>query len=369
MLSNQRPSLLPDKPTPPPTTPTQQQRRQKAQRRYLLMIITILIILLLGLLLSIVIRPDLFGLMQISDFEQTNQSYSLTEQAQNSTQQALVTANAQLLNQQQNLQSTQVELNNRQYLIESTETQQAVNMSITQTAIAVDNAAEATQAVVDFQQTQQALQQQATQVQQQFDATQTALNDNVPTAIPTVPPNVAFIDGGIVNLSESLPSNNLPLTQAWSMGQDGALIAQQNNATLITRQTEFGNQYTITAQFIPVTSSTFYDVFFGVSQDSGYGFRVFYDGSRITTIGLYRVKLQDIADGIIITPENTISSIANINQVANEILVTVFVDGNMIITTANETSLTQSVNTVPIHGHIGLQATTGTSLNRFTVNN
>lgn len=305
---SQRPPLLPEEQDKRSTQPAKQARTPPlTQRRAGFVVALVLLVLLLsvGWLTTVIVigyRPDLIGYEQINDADATAAGFARTAESLADQSAALVgTAQSVAAGAVANAE-TLAALQNREALLNQSATQAAVDGQATQAAQDAESARQATQAAVDFAGTQAAFDRQATQAEIQFQGTQAALNrdatavalgfatappDTLPTFAP--PPTPLFsegfaqgIDGGLWN-SSSIGD--------WDVGSDGALIARETGAWLLT-QRDYMNGYGFVTEFFPLQGTTqagFYYVLLNVTPgaDGGVAVEVFHDGAQVTAVSLY----------------------------------------------------------------------------------
>jgi hypothetical protein len=286
--------------------------------------------------------------MRIVDFAQTNAAFNGTI---NGTISALqITAQRQ---QQRELdfQSTQAALGNFALRLGQTETQQAINVQSTSTAVALGNAQQATQAALNFASTQAALQQTSTQIQRDFMATQTALGSSFATIAANRPAhNVMILNGDFIAGQENADLVQMPLSSAWARSDTGALIAQTDHATLFVRHLTAMPNYTVKLRFTATASPKAYDVLLGVTETQpGYTLRLVYDGVQITSAAMYPADFRSLTldSGLIIDPNTVLMVVTGLtlSPINNDYNLEVQIDG---------TNVQASLNTLPI---LALQVT------------
>lgn len=397
-MTQQRPPLLPDDPpagksasdtqpkrpptipTPPPLPPKRPPVRapqapppqSSGARRgvfIVLLIVAVLLSLSLGALTYLILdRPQTIGLARLSDLRQTDNAVGSTLSALEVTGAAFNGLATQVQGQFQNLSATQAALQNQQAQLIATLTQRAVMDIATLTRIAQNNQQQATQSALNMAATQTAIAGLASQAEQNFQATQTALAANLPTPQPTAAPNIALIDSGFENLSESLGWNGLPPNSAWIQQGADALIAQSNAATLLTRGTD-SSEYTVTTTFAPPAESVT-DVLLSVDRNSGglsYGVRVTSQGGLVTRVRFFVFDAGALADpnGITVNDTQVLGDRSGLGIPSSAVTVEVAVIGGFTNVRLNGQQMLTLTGSPPPNT-VGLQAMAGTRVSRLT---
>ncbi|MBC8170298.1 MAG: hypothetical protein H7X77_01440 [Anaerolineae bacterium] len=335
-------------------------RRGNTLIRALLWLLVLVLLLTIGLLVTIITtRPGTVGLIAIVDLQQTDNAVQFTVAALQATDQS---------NQQHDLdlQNTQAALNNFASRLSQIETQQAVNDQSTLTAVALANAAQATQAAVSFASTQAALQQIGTQIQQDFEATQTALSDSFATIEANRPPqHILLLEGDFIRGVETTQGQFLT-SSAWALSDTGALIAQADNAVALTRLPVTNNAYTVNTRFTATPSAGNYYVIFGLIENAGgYVLRLSYDGTQIYNAALFAINASDLnqSGGIVVDEAAALNIASALVLPGNEITIEIRVDEAQVNASVNGLLLfTTQMPVTPLTGTAGIQLRTGAQL-------
>lgn len=315
--------------------------------------------LVIGFLFTLLnIRPDLVGLMRVVDYRSTSAALVSTVNILGATNSAQEQRNVDLLN-------TQVSLDNFSALLGQTETQQVFNNLSTITALAVGNAQQATRAAEDFAATQAALQQLSTQVQQEFEATQAAITGSLATIEANQPPtNILILDGDFVRGTEG--TNRASPSSVWAASDTGALIAQTPNATVLTRQSSYPQEFLVNVGIVAADTSTYYDILLGISENGvGTTIRIYHDGTQVTNAALYAVSFRDLAsaDGILVNDSQSLASAASLNLPDREIALTARVEEQNLTVDINGVPVFETQTPTPLsEGAIGVQLRSGAQL-------
>jgi hypothetical protein len=377
-----RPDLLPETQPPPKlnqeeTTQVPEERRALYRIRTVLWIVILLLLLAFGLLAALVqMRPDLIGLARIVDQDATAVAVGGTINALEQTAQANEAAIQANQAEALALQSTRAVLVNQANLISQTETQQAVNQASTATAAALQSAQQATQAALNLAATQQALQLAATQVQLDFFATQTALFESFPGPTPTPLPNLTYLDEDFVNSPETINWQALPVLAGWGVTSDGRLIAQVDNATLLTTRTQFGPAYALNVEWVPISGvEAHYDILLGIrpttdnQQMSGLVLRLTHDGQSLIGADLYALPGAPLTvDGRTnLEGATLILSAGDRNIAATQIALRLEIRGETLNILINGESIMTVGMAEPITGALGVQFPISTRVWRFFI--
>jgi hypothetical protein len=279
-----------------PFNETTETARYRGRHRAWLWLLVLLLLGTLGLVGALITtQPGTFGLARIIDQDATatafGQSAAQTAAAFAAQSSALAITRTALDGRDGALAGTAAALDNRARLLDSTATRGALDLVSTATAAAAANAAQATQAAVDFAATQAALAATATQAGRDFQATQTALSGMRPTplATPGAAANLLTLDAGFVSGAETHRWDVLPPSSAFARTGDGTLVALLPDATLLTQWGDYGAAYAIQAEVIaaPGVAEQTFDLLFGVT-DGGFAARLTVRGGLLTTAQLYR---------------------------------------------------------------------------------
>lgn len=336
-------------------------RRSNTLIRLLLWLLILVMLMTISLLVTLITtRPGTLGLIAIVDLEATNSAVQATVVALQSTDQG---------NQQRNLdlQNTQAALNNFASRLSQTETQQAVNDQSTLTAVALANAAQATQAAVNFAGTQAALQQIGTQIQQDFEATQTALSASFATIEANRPAqHILMLEGDFIRGVETAAQGQYLSSPAWALADTGNLIAQADNALALTKYPVLNNAYTINARFTAAPAAGNYYVIFGLGENAGgYALRLAYDGVQVYNAALFAINAADLnrPEGVIVDEVAALNIASGLRLSGNEVSVEIRVDGGQVNASVNGTSLfIAQMPVTPLTGTAGIQLRTGAQL-------
>jgi hypothetical protein len=326
----------------------------------------------------ILYQPGLLGLVRVGDQAGTDtafaESAAQTAQGFLSTQSALEGTALANQGQQQSLQGTAAALNNRQNLLGQTATRQALNIIATATAAAISNAQQATQAVLNFQGTQAALVQTATQVQLDFQATQTALIGMMPT--PLVTPmsyaNMLTLDSGFVTGSETNQWDALPSSPAFALTGENTLLALTPNATLLTAWGDFGIDYTLNAEIIPVPTligdgDRVYDVLFGLAE-AGYALRLTVRDGAVVGAELHGIDEAAVPTGLTVDSTRSYGSAAGLQIAAERLNVRLQISGGGVMAAINgQNILSAALPGIQIVGAVGVQVPQGTQIVRLRI--
>jgi hypothetical protein len=351
--------------------PEDTQPSEKHQRRStkpLLWMLILLLILTLGSITVIIgVQPGLLGLMRESDFTLTQSAVEGIISALNLTHVALQSTGQFHTGREIELQSTQAALVNAANRIIQTETQQSVNNSTTQTAIAVSNAQQATQAAIDFASTQTALNAIGTQVQLNYQATRESLN-RVLTSTPlqNTQSNIFILNENFTSGVETSITSQLPPSGVWGILRDGVLLAQADNATLISGRQGLTN-YTFTLDIVPSQVGN-YDILLNVLGNEALPLvlRLVYDGRQITSARVTPFNFDTIASGVIPDEGLTLGAATPLEIIPTPLTVRVTAADSIYTVTINGSRLFDFV--YPAGGTIGLQVPTGTQIRQFNFN-
>lgn len=380
------PGLPPDtQPTPKKvddpfkdTKPTPSTKRKRNPKPWLWALV-LLLFTTVGVFTGVILyQPGLLGLVRVGDQAGTDTAFAegaaQTAQGFLSTQSALEGTALANQGQQQALQGTAAALNNRENLLGQTATQQALNIITTATAAAISNAQQATQAVLNFQGTQAALVQTATQVQLDFQATQTALIGMMPT--PLVTPlsyaNMLTLDSGFVTGSETNQWDALPSSPAFALTGENTLLALTPNATLLTAWGDFGIDYTLNAEIIPVptligSGDLYYDVLFGLAE-AGYALRLTVRDGAVVGAELHGFDAAAVPAGLTVDSTRTYGSVQGFQIPAERLNVRLQISGGSVMAAINgQNLLSVALPGVQVVGAVGVQVPQGTQIVRLRI--
>ncbi len=385
---SRQPSLLPEQNHLEDTRPKPSMR---GRRRGFVLVMWMLLLVLSFTLISVVTvliyQPDVIGFERGGDLTQTQIGFIQTESALVTTAQALdLTAqgNAQAAF---NNDSTRAALNNEIALLNQRSTQSANDFLATETNVALSNAQQATQSALDFQGTQSSFEQQATQAQLNYQGTQAVLNQNATaialgfaTAPPdanlitgTPPPRPLFDEGFTTGLTTGLWTVSSPTD--WRFDANNVLVASATRAWLLTQRTDL-QSYRVDVRFDTANTQgvpTYFYVLLNIpadSQSTGLALELFYDGTNISAVGLYDVTRDQFNATEFLSRQNltVITGVQTGVPVTDSLLVQAEVQGAQVAVFINSTAvLTQSLETVPSAGAVGVYLPTDGRVERITV--
>ncbi|MDZ4672589.1 MAG: hypothetical protein SH821_17140 [Phototrophicales bacterium] len=351
---------------------------KKRKRGFRWVVWMLLAILTLGLgtgTAVLVARPDVYGL-------EFRGNLTLTAGAIANTESALVgTARANAQTARDNAATSTLLADQLGGLV-AQQTSIAQDQLNTQTAVAVINAQNATQAAINFQNTQVAANQQATQVALDFAQTQSALNEiatqnalafstqiaGIPTPItPTMTPSLqdSFIGG--VDASQW----RFASVGDWGFGAGGGLIATRNGSWLITQQSDY-SQYRLDAVIQPLPQVGDYWMVLNIGANGdNVAVRFSFDGSQMVGVSLVTYAIDDfLGDSGLLgraLPE-IITLPLTIPQTRQNIALSVAVNMQTItITIDASTALTYTLTEPISPGAVGIQLPQGTVLETILV--
>ena len=401
------PTGLPEESSKQDTQPVKPQRR----RRFGCLLWLALVLLSIGFVSTVgllLYRPDVVGLAAEEDLSGTGIVFDSTADSLRSTAQALGSMSESLqqtrialeITAQYNVSrdfdfdSTRVALDNRQFAVQQTGTQAVRDLQATETTVAIVNAQQGTQAVLDFRNTQTAFDRAATQAELSYQGTQAALNQEATAAVlgfateappaedvltqtppPTLTQQPLFTDGFGGGLNETRWS--FSAVEDWSLqGEAGRLVAQRNAAWLLSQRNDLSG-YVLETTLLPVTGvgvAADYHLLLNVhgteQTPNGYAIRLRYDGTRVTTVGLYLFSLDDLftGEGLLNRPLSALQSTQLELAPAQQINVRAEVRDNQIVAVVNERlALNILLDNVPIPGAVGVQIPTGAAIDRIVV--
>lgn len=351
------------------------------RHRWLLWLLVLLLLGSFALVTGLVVyQPGALGLARIPDLRASDEAAAArirqTEQALDATAAALTDRDQASLDRDRALQGTLAALANRENLLGQTLTQQALNDSATRTAVVVINAQQATQAAQAVAATQAALVQTATAVQRDFEATQTALLSQLPTAVPPPPASLLTLDAGFVTGGEANRWDAVPLVEGWALTDANALLARLPGATLLTAWGDFGENYGLLADMTPpadTTTPTDYVVLFGLDQ-TGHALYITVERGAVTQVAIYEVGAQSVMaaqpDGLTPQPERLRALVRGLAIPADRVAVRLDITGGTVRVTINDQPLTDADLALPVMrvvGAVGVRLPVGAQVLRLRV--
>ena len=313
-----KPSLLPEEKGKRSTQPAQRirppQRRKKGRgcASIMLLLLTMFLSLVLVAVTAIVLyNPNLLGLEEERDLALTEISHQNTESALVLTSESLNAA--AVFNAQQVL-----DVNSTISAFSIQRTQIARDAIATETAIANQNAQQATQSALEFQATQAEFDRLATQSELNYQSTQAYLNQNA-TAIAlgfatapagsgelvdaSPPPSPVFNEGFSSNVESGFWSLSAP--SDWRLDEREQLIAQRNGAWIVTQRTDFDN-YAVNVTFQPpiVAESYQYILLNTTESTGGLTLELYFSGGNLSAIGLYQITPNQINEATYLSAQN-----------------------------------------------------------------
>ncbi|MDX2075237.1 MAG: hypothetical protein SFZ02_02310 [bacterium] len=357
---------------------------KKRKRGFRWMVWMLLAVLTLGLgtgTAVLVARPDIYGLEFRGNLTLTAGAISQTESALDGT----ARANAQT--SRDNL-ATSTALSEQLGGVVAQQTGIAQDQINTQTAVAEVNAQNATQAAINFQNTQVAANQQATQVALDFAMTQSALNQNATQIALDFSTQVASIPTPITPTITPIPTNTPSLQDSfiggvdasqwrfasvadWGFHAGGGLIATRDGSWLITQQSDY-SQYRLDAVIQPLATAS--DYFFvlniGANGDN-VAVRFSFDGAQMVGVSIVTFVIDDfLGDSGLLgrTLPELITLPLTIAKTRQNIALSVSVNAQTITITIDASSaLTYTLPTPISPGAAGIQLPQGTILETILV--
>lgn len=381
MTHKPKPEFLPEQPakSTQPTAKVITKRNRKVEAG--LWVSLLMSVGALGLIGHIVQNePDRLGLQTFEDAQQTALAFDGTHVALGQT--AVLLGDEAFNNNQ-----TAAALDAHNALIDQRETQSAQNQIATETSIAIVNAQQATRAAIDFYSTQVAHEQEATQVQLNYQGTQAAISrdataialgfltqtspQNQNTAIPTLERRPFFEETFTSGVSES--HWHLSHINDWQPAVDGAVVAVRDGAWMLT-QLDTLSSYTLALDLTPVagTITDFYIIINLPNDRSGLALRLSYNGTRLTTAGLYQFERAQLDGNGLFShslgttalytaqlPDLGVFSTLPLELSVQDTLFTMRLNGQDLLATSFSRPLAD--------GAIGLQLSAGTTVNGVAI--
>jgi hypothetical protein len=371
-----------------------QERQNPRASLILLWLVVITLLAALGAVVAVAfMRPELvIAILPNNPAQTATSEWAAIQQ----TQQALQQRAAELqLTEQANgqvaidLAATQAALDNRQDLLDQTETQSALNALATRTAVALSNEQQATRVALDYAATQAALNQIATQVELNYAATRAALDQAAESAaagVPTQPPPASSLTPSPTaiapnsttagTIDDSFPGGSISGgmwsfdPNDWTVSDDGVLTAGGPGGWLLTRRADF-TDYTLEVWLTPLVDiEGFYHIIFSAVSDSdGIAARLYHNGQQVTTVGLYAFDTDLIQEDFMI-PSNRLRAITTVAAAtidARELYMRVEVHGQQVNVIVNDGEIINTQLPVARSGAIGLEVPVGTRLNRLRI--
>lgn len=375
-----RPPLILPEQSPPGSQDDTQPRKKKRvyvinRRRRGFIVAMWMTLMLLAFTLAtvttvVVNRPEVIGLAQEIDLTRTASVIDRTAIALDTTAESL-------RGQGFANDSTAAALDNRQAVLVQQETQSSRDISATGTAIAFDNARQATSAALDFRATQSAFEAQATRVELDYRGTQAALAQEATTVALGFATNAPSAPNPL-SLTPSATLTQRPLLEdgfasgvnggLWRLGDaadwaldGGTLTARRSGAWLLTQLTSL-TEYTFELTILPLAGAEFaadYFVLVNVPAGSpGVALRLSYNGSRLNAAGLYAFTVPQLldADGLLNERLDTIQAVQVDVSASESLAVRVEVRDDRLIAVTNGAIILDVVLDAPLlPGSVGLQ--------------
>ncbi|MCU0480365.1 MAG: hypothetical protein MUE54_04045 [Anaerolineae bacterium] len=363
-----------------PRTPSSPPPKNK-KRGFRWMLWMLLGILTLGLgtgTAILVARPDVYGLEFRGNLTLTAGAFAQTASALGQT----ADANAQV--SRDNF-ATSTALAGQIGDVVAQQTTIAQDQLNTQTAVAVQNAQNATQAAINFQNTQAAANQQATQIALDFAMTQAALNQSATqnaldfaTQVASIPtPTITPIPTNTPSLQDSFIGGvdasqwRFASVGDWGFHAGGGLIAIRDGSWLITQQSDY-NQYRLDAVIQPSVGAGNYVMILNIGANGdNLAVRFIYDGAQIVGVGIITFVVDDfLGDGGLLTRANPelITLPLTIPKIRQNIAFSIAVNSQTItITVDASTALTYTLETPISPGAVGIQLPKDTVLETILV--
>ncbi|MFW5692042.1 MAG: hypothetical protein ACOCX3_01690 [Chloroflexota bacterium] len=214
------------------------------------------------------------------------------------------------------LESTAIVLAEQVSAFTRMETQVALDNAATATAAAARNAAQATQAALDFGATQQAYDVQATALERDLRGTQAALSAQATDAAQafavgpgasgqstaTMTPGAAGSsgDGGAL----AFPTGNWQVINAanWQINPSGALVVRAPVAVILSEGRSLEDYELQAVIEAPLGEAADYYVLLNLPEDettgTGYALRLIYDGDTVTGAAVIQFSANDFRAGV-----------------------------------------------------------------------
>ena len=316
-------------------------KKDKRRTVLLLWMVSLVMAWTLAAIASLVMqRPHVFGLATFNDLTETHVMFDQTRQA--------------LEEQRLNNDSTALALSNRQQRLDQFETQIAINAQASLTADALVNAQQATQAALNYQATEAAVQREATQIELNYRSTQAALNQEATanalgfgTEAPVTP---------MVNMNARWQTSNLA---DWEFTADETWLATRNGAWLISNEMNLMN-YTFDITLVPSNAGDYYVL---LNAPNGLALNLTYGNGELQRVRLMQMTYEQLQNGL-----DTVNSVAlfdvQTSLPTNNIL-TVHVDwqNKHLIATVNGASVIDIGVDIDLPaGGVGIQVPQGTTI-------
>lgn len=339
----------------------EQRRPQRVNPGCLLSILALITGLLVGAAaLFIVTAPmflDFFGI-------------GATSSAIDRTAAALNATSSYYQQQAVDFQRTQTALDNQQALLNQTATQGARDVVATQTALAISNEQQQTQAAIDYASTQSALNQIATQVELDFAATRAAINQNATAAgsvqlAPTLPaPGLLLDDNFLTTINEA--TWNFP-AGAWALTGNG-ITATFNPSWMLSRRLNF-ERYRLDLRLTPLQGIPGdYDLLFTRSgAEKHILVRLESDGQQFTHIGIFswQMTVSPVSGLYSEAPQLIERHAVALDMVERRL--TVESNGTAFSIRVDDTPIFALTLVEPLLGAVGLQMPSGATIRALTL--
>ncbi|GAB4516139.1 MAG: hypothetical protein OHK0046_20900 [Anaerolineae bacterium] len=386
---NRPPSLLPDE--------TQETRRAPGRRAgaglAMWLVLLLLTFTLASLTIILLYRPDVIGLALAEDVESTRAALQQQGEANAATSAALAQTAEYFMGESFNQESTRAALDNREAVLQQEATQSALDIIATETNIALSNAQQATEAAIDFENTQVAFDRLATQAELAYQGTQAALNREATAAVlgfatrapsgedllsQTPPPTLTAAPLFEDTFAEGVISAvwQVDSVADWSLNTVGLLQALRTGAYLLTQLNSL-QDYRFEVSLIPVqgaNAAADYYLLLNVPSDAsaagGLALRLSYNGDRLTAAGLYRLTRAQITQdmGLYMHNLDAIQAVQVNAGSVTELAVRAEVrDGRVVVVVNDALLLDVMLDSVPPAGAVGLQVPAGTQLQRVNL--
>lgn len=328
----------------------------------------------------LVARPDIYGL-------EFRGNLTLTAGAFANTASALeITARANAQTARDNLATATV-LAGQAGDVMAQQTSMAQDQFNTQTAVAIANEQQATQAAINFQNTQIAANQRATQVALDFAMTQAAINEQATQNAVSFATQIASIPTPITSTITPIPTNTPSLQDSfiggvdasqwrfasvadWGFHSGGGLIANRDGAWLITQQSDY-SQYRFDALIQPVGAGEYWFILNIGANGDNLAVRVAYDGAQITGVSIGIFVIDDFLSPTGLLARNlpqVVSLPLTISKTRQNIAFSLLVNPQTITITIDAlTALDYAFNTPLSPGAVGIQLPRGTILETILV--
>ena len=326
----------------------------------------------------LVARPDIYGLEFRGNLTLTAGAISQTESALQSTAQA----NAQV--SRDNF-ATSTALSGQIGNVVAQQTGIAQDQLNTQTAVAIQNEQNATQAALNFQNTQVAANQQATQIALDFAMTQAALNQSATqnaldfaTQVASIPtPTITPIPTNTPSLQDSFIGGvdasqwRFASVADWGFHTGGGLISTRDGSWLITQQSDY-TQYRFDAVIQPLAQAGNYVMILNIGANGdNLAVRFAYDGTQMVAVSIITFVIDDfLSDSGLLAVANPemINLPLTIPKTRQNIALSIAVNNQTItIMIDASTALTYTLETPISPGAVGIQLPKDTVLETILV--